>query len=484
MKIKKTFQGELPENRIVNTYSNSLTDAYSANYLNDKLNNVEVSSTEPTNGKDIWVQMGKNLFDKNSGVVSGVRYDSSGVISAHESGFCQETYISVQPNTSYVFSTEVVDRYRVCEYDKDKKFLTRFIPDVAVVSCVFTTGPSTKFIRVSGTIDTLDSLQIEQGEFKTDYEPYIPKKIYVKKDEKYELVYDEANTRKEVYVGSTEPKSGEEIWIRKGKNLFDARFTDNMYALTKSGNVFSFNSTLPYGEFDYFGEFEIGKPYTFSFEIVEASASLQYFAFFFYADNTYDFKVITTGNIGRHSLTVTPTKEVIYAKVRFFGGSSSQRSGKVKNVQIEQNTTATDFEEFADRQIFVKNSLGNYDEFVNENNSYNIYSNDEQRVGRWTNGQPIFRKVIDCGYMVAGSKTVNHGIPDVDVILSARGFFHNLNTGTWFPIPRAYPTDGDKFNVAVDVGKENIYLTSGTNYNGTTFYARIILEYTRVNVLK
>lgn len=220
MKIKKTFQGELPENRIVNTYSNSLTDAYSANYLNDKLKSVEVSSTEPTNDKDIWVQMGKNLFDKNSCLISGKYLASDGSLGDDTTLFYQETYIPVEPNTSYVISNANNENHRICEYDANKTFLTRFLNDNSSLSCIFTSGPSTKFIRISCRIDNIDSLQIEQGEFKTDYEPYIPKKIYVKKDGKYELVYDEANTRKEVYVGPTEPKSGEKVWIKKSNNLF------------------------------------------------------------------------------------------------------------------------------------------------------------------------------------------------------------------------------------------------------------------------
>ena len=34
MKIKKTFQGELPENKILNTESSSQTDTYSCDYIN------------------------------------------------------------------------------------------------------------------------------------------------------------------------------------------------------------------------------------------------------------------------------------------------------------------------------------------------------------------------------------------------------------------------------------------------------------------
>jgi hypothetical protein len=39
MKIQKKFQGTIPENKILDTYSASNTDVYSCNYINQKINN-------------------------------------------------------------------------------------------------------------------------------------------------------------------------------------------------------------------------------------------------------------------------------------------------------------------------------------------------------------------------------------------------------------------------------------------------------------
>ena len=39
MKIQKKFQGTIPENKIMDTYSPSNTDTYSCNYINQKINN-------------------------------------------------------------------------------------------------------------------------------------------------------------------------------------------------------------------------------------------------------------------------------------------------------------------------------------------------------------------------------------------------------------------------------------------------------------
>lgn len=60
MKIKKTFQGSLPENRILNTDSSSQTDTYSCDYINDV--SEEIYSTEEIKiGK--WID-GKPLYRK------------------------------------------------------------------------------------------------------------------------------------------------------------------------------------------------------------------------------------------------------------------------------------------------------------------------------------------------------------------------------------------------------------------------------------
>lgn len=58
MKIRKAFQGTIPENKILDTYSTSQTDTYSCNYVNSKLN---YSTDETVVGK--WID-NKPLYRK------------------------------------------------------------------------------------------------------------------------------------------------------------------------------------------------------------------------------------------------------------------------------------------------------------------------------------------------------------------------------------------------------------------------------------
>ncbi len=48
MRIKKTFQGEIPENKIVNMQSDSQTDAYSADFVNKKIKTSKITSNTDT----------------------------------------------------------------------------------------------------------------------------------------------------------------------------------------------------------------------------------------------------------------------------------------------------------------------------------------------------------------------------------------------------------------------------------------------------
>ena len=59
MKIKKTYQGTVPENKIVNTYTESGTDTYGCDYIN----NINTYSTSEVKTGDTWID-GKPIYRK------------------------------------------------------------------------------------------------------------------------------------------------------------------------------------------------------------------------------------------------------------------------------------------------------------------------------------------------------------------------------------------------------------------------------------
>lgn len=388
MKIKKTFQGELPENRIVNTYSNSLTDAYSANYLNDKLKSVEVSSTEPTNGKDIWVQVGKNLFDKTK-IISNLSPTSDGGFT-NFSG-CYTSYVKVEPGMVYMVSSNV-NRPWVFNFAKG-------IPAVGVVATPWNVANGTAFqVTVpdgfeyisfrhldtsEGEDNVSQDIQVEQGEFKTDYEPYMPKKIYVKDTHgNYNKIYDESGTQSEIYVGPTKPLSGEKVWIEDSANIFNYDLIQKLYALTQRGSEFDFNGTAYYGEIEYAHDFKVGVPYTLSFKVLQTSMQTVATLLFKYDDDTYEeVNSEPFNSAGVYTVTATPVKPVSHALLRFFrlSNNSTQRTGTVTNIQIEEGTVATAYSAPVNTSIHI-NRAGGYKKI---SSSVEVVESGSNENGHW-----------------------------------------------------------------------------------------------------
>lgn len=165
--------------------------AENLNQIQDNL--VVVSVTEPTgdNREKVWIQKGKNLFDKNS-LFTGYRFGSDGLLFA-DSAYSSTDYISVKSNTIYTVNWQMETRECVCYYDETKTFISR-----NTATSPFTTPTNCKYIRASRISTGINTAQIEQGSTATEYEEYIEPKIYVKNDND---VYEEFINAKDIPSG-------------------------------------------------------------------------------------------------------------------------------------------------------------------------------------------------------------------------------------------------------------------------------------------
>ena len=66
----------------------------------------------------------------------------------------------------------------------------------------------------------------------------------------------------------------------------------------------------------------------------------------------------------------------------------------------------------------VKALIGNIKGKDGEN--FSIYSTNEQVVGKWINGKPIYRKTMEFSNLSSGENRIPHGIADVDIIMVDR----------------------------------------------------------------
>ena len=218
MKIKKVAQTPGVLATVSTSKINSDKDTYSCNYLND--NAVVVSPTEPSEGK-LWIEKGKNLFDKNNyNLFNGLIDDSSLIWLKNTNG--NFIYLEVKPNTTYTISKKTsISEFAVASGVNTPvigEYATKFVQGSNKNVVTITTGANDKYLYVyvyyntvsSGTLEeALNSLEIEEGT------SIIPKKIYTKNGNGgYEEFYNEEE--REVY-STEEQRIG--TWI-DGKPLY------------------------------------------------------------------------------------------------------------------------------------------------------------------------------------------------------------------------------------------------------------------------
>lgn len=74
-------------------------------------------------------------------------------------------------------------------------------------------------------------------------------------------------------------------------------------------------------------------------------------------------------------------------------------------------------------KIYVKNDNGVYEKFISKDNLVD-YSTEEQRIGTWIDGKPLYRKVI-IGNITSNAniRTINNLLGDCNVCVNAYGMF-------------------------------------------------------------
>lgn len=156
--------------------------------------NVYIGSIKPTEGQEVWIQKGKNLFDKNK-VVRGEAYGVDGV-RVENINWSRSYFIKVQPNTVYSYSSQLISgkneiQTTLAYWNSDKVWVGETYTTNLIET--ITTPEDCEYIMVQYRNDTLENIQLELGDKITDYEPYIDKKIHTKNDNG---VYEEFNASK------------------------------------------------------------------------------------------------------------------------------------------------------------------------------------------------------------------------------------------------------------------------------------------------
>lgn len=108
------------------------------------------------------------------------------------------------------------------------------------------------------------------------------------------------------------------------------------------------------------------------------------------------------------------------------------------------------------------------------------YSTDEFDTGmKWTDGSPVYGKVLQTSTLVAGTNDINHGITGLNHLLNYYGYIATVSSGD-VPLPVVAAAAANMTGIqAVDATKVVLYI--GSNYAGTyaPASANVVIFYTK-----
>ena len=109
-----------------------------------------------------------------------------------------------------------------------------------------------------------------------------------------------------------------------------------------------------------------------------------------------------------------------------------------------------------------------------------VYSQNEIDTGKiWIDGKKIYRKVVDCGYLLDNDKKqIKHNIENIDKIIKINGIGYQ-DSGDCMPLPHVYNVEQGQGSITLYVNKTDIVII--TYGDRTDVQALITLEYTKTN---
>ena len=254
----------------------------------------------------------------------------------------------------------------------------------------------------------------------------------------------------EVNIGATNV-SNTPTWFKQSKNLFNKNNILSGYYIDASGNLIAAAD-------NYVGNDFIKIDNTKTYYVSGGQNNVIRICYYTTSQTFISRELIT------NSGALTIPNNAIYVKI-------SSYTSNLSTLQLEQNSTATAYEDYIRKAI----SINGEDEYYT-----NDYSAAEQVIGKWINGKPIYRKVIKYGTLPTGPTdvpTFNHNIANIDLITHWYGFCVN-NDGLQYNFDHVAAANmGSNMTIATRINKQWIQIAVSSDMSAFTGY--FVIEYTK-----
>lgn len=168
-------------------------------------------------------------------------------------------------------------------------------------------------------------------------------------------------------------------------------------------------------------------------------------------DTTIDHLVLTESN--------TPTGEFMYIQTFFY--SAKTETANRAQIAVPYMSVGSIYYRYyfngawSEWIRFVK------EDEIGEDEPNEIYSYEEQVIGKWCNGKPLYRKTIELGALPnKTTKTVAHNVADISSVVRVYGY--STNYTNYLPLPYAHP-DTLALSVTVYATKTHVGVQTGTD---------------------
>ena len=268
----------------------------------------------------------------------------------------------------------------------------------------------------------------------------------------------------EIAVGPTQPTTNEKVWIQHSKNYFNK----NDYFVDSEGYV-GFNLNL-----------ELGKTYTMS------SNKPLYVAKFANAGGSANNNIGPQkwGSFTSWTFVAGDNVNNYLNNTVFLGVKANTLSTNINdfadyNIQIEEGTEATEFEEFVDKKIYCLNDNNIYEKFldVEKANNQQNYSTTEQVIGTWIDGKLLYRKTIKNTVPTSSANgTMSEKYLSINSSISfgfVESCFIKTTSGAIHPIPYV-DSNGYTLRVMINENKVLRILNWVASLSGAEIYVNIL----------
>lgn len=249
-----------------------------------------------------------------------------------------------------------------------------------------------------------------------------------------------------VSVGTTAPTDGRRVWFCKSNNLFNSDVErKNAYIVNPSstGQVVEYSYSGATYSFVNCCQVKQGKTYTISWKQSQPPVST----------NSRQGCIVDNDNIVRQSVS-SWLNAVSY--ITFTANSNGF-------LILATDIYATNIQIYIERGIYVDNEQWFFDN----------YSTSEQVIGKWIDGKPLYRKVVNLGALPnATSKQVAHNISNLSSVVTLHGMAIDYR---FLPVP--FSATSNAYAISIFADATNITIMAGNDRSGATGFA--IIEYTK-----